>query len=113
MAEKQTRAKSRNDQLKQQKRKYFVVTPVFKVRDFVNQSNDEGRAEQRASAKRNESYNHPNACTFNQRGNGSYRRLFARAVHGEVIFTQSEKDVQQQKRKAKRYESQRPKFQNV
>ena len=113
MVEKQTRAESRNDQLKQQKRETFVVTPVFKMGDLVNNSDDEGRKKQRAPAKRNESYDHPDAHAFNQRGDGGYRRLLAEAVQSDVIFNQGKKNRQQQECKAKCHESKRPTFQNV
>ena len=93
MAEKQARAKGRNDQLKQQKRENFVVTPVFKMRDLVNNSNNEGRKKQHTSgirnvSRRNDGHNNPNARTFDQRHNGGYRSLLAKAVQCDVIFNQ-------------------------
>jgi len=104
--------------LKEQQRENFVVTPVFQVRDLVNDSNDECRNEQRASGDwnvsyRNKSHNNPDTRAFNQRGNGGDGGLRAEAAQRDVIFNQGEKNGQQQEGKAKRHERKPPKFQNV
>src|SRR5208282_6288274 len=108
MAEQQARAQGSNDQLKQQKRNNFVATPILKVRDLVNDANDETWNKQSCckerSARWQDGDTDPNARAFNQRRNGGYHGFPAKTVQGEVIFNQSEKNVQQEKCQAQCYE---------
>src|ERR1017187_587449 len=118
MTKQQERAKARDDELKEQESENLVMAPILKMRDLVDDRNDEGGDEQCASSNgnislRDERHDHPDACAFNQRGDGGYRRFLAEAVQLDIIFNQGEKNGQQKQGNAKRHERKRPQRKNV